>query len=306
MCHTCMTCHTCHTKKVNIKMINDDDMFLNDDDHDFIGEKEGEIEVEILSSSSETEDGMSNDTDIDIDIDIDVDTDEEEKEPKIDDMPSDNLEITAITKQMQKISEGIKEKKQELIQLMAQKAVEAHVSQKKRELKAEIREMKKELTRMVKELKNFINPERMHKHNVTIRGLDKETYSKFAKNAKILGNNIGDMVTVAMKKSLETGDEFISGFSDEIPTGVRSRGNHTIIQDLENLELSENDFSVDGPKVILRSIKNLTISKDVNYDRFMERIEKIEQCEVVKLPSNYPKLHIYSLCEQCGSIEFTE
>ena len=207
---------------------------------------------------------------------------------------------------MQKISEGIKEKKQELIQLMAQKAVEAHVSQKKRELKAEIKEMKQELKRMVKQLKNFINPEQMYKHNVTIRGLDKETYARFAKNAKILGNNIGDMVTIAMKKSLETGDEFISGFSDEMPTGVRSSGSHTVIQDLENLELSENDFSVDGPKVILRSIKNLTIAKDVNYDRFMERIKKIEQCEVVKFPSTYPKLHIYSLCEQCGSIEFTE
>ena len=145
----------------------------------------------------------------------------------------------------------------------------------------------------------------------TIRGIDRELYTKITALAKEMGKTVGDMINEAMKLYLlftETSAEITKSLSrtrKAFVEGFRERTS-LIIRDLDQIQLSKSDLERYKRKISLIKIKRVIFDKDVDEDTFEKYIDLIAYCEEVLVPKSIPRLLVYSRCRQVSKITFIE
>jgi len=111
--------------------------------------------------------------------------------------------------------------------------------------------------------------------DVTIRGIDDETYSKFAAEAKRRGVSIGELTTMAMSS-------FISA----------SSGPSYRIGDIDMLSVSKTDLeSLEGP-VTLENIDMLEFDDTVDWPTFSHHVKEISNVDLMVLPKGLTKFQV--------------
>jgi hypothetical protein len=121
--------------------------------------------------------------------------------------------------------------------------------------------------------------------NVTIRGIDDETYLQFSAEATLRGMSIGDLTTRAMRTFLD-----------------QNKGPIYRIWNLENLVVSRNDLeSIDG-QVVISNIERLTFEPDVDWPLIRDRIQAIENVEMLVIPKGVSKFQMLTRVKNVESI----
>ncbi|KAF5069863.1 hypothetical protein DSECCO2_228610 [anaerobic digester metagenome] len=111
--------------------------------------------------------------------------------------------------------------------------------------------------------------------NVTIRGIDDQTYLKFSARATLEGVAVGELTTRAMNEYLE-----------------KDQGKIYRIGNLEDISINRKDLeSLDGV-VILQNIERLTLEDDLDWPLVNERIRSIENVETLVLSKGVSKFQI--------------
>jgi hypothetical protein len=152
------------------------------------------------------------------------------------------------------------------------------------------------------------NDERTKLKNVTIRGIDSDTYEEFSHKIKNMQMNIGDAVTRMMQQITTDIDESLG----ELP-GLSARrtfrkfrlprGN---ISHHDHMSISKQDLEDANARFSFSHIGELTIESDVTMEVFRKYIRTISHCDRVKVPSVLPKLMIYAKINFCDRIEIYE
>ena len=111
--------------------------------------------------------------------------------------------------------------------------------------------------------------------NVTIRGIDDQTYLKFSAQATLEGVPIGELTTRAMQAYLE-----------------KDQGKVYRIGNIEDIAINRNDLeSLDGA-VVLQDIERLTLMDDLDWPLVNERIRSIDNVEILVLPKGISKFQM--------------
>lgn len=124
--------------------------------------------------------------------------------------------------------------------------------------------------------------------DVTIRGIEDETYSEFSAEARRQNKSIGEITTEAMRSYLEK----LYPAKEKI---------HTISY-VEELRLSKLDLEEFAKPIVLSYIEHLIVEDDVDLDTFERYISRIEYCEHIEVPRHFPKLYTYSKCRHCERV----
>jgi post-segregation antitoxin (ccd killing protein) len=111
--------------------------------------------------------------------------------------------------------------------------------------------------------------------NVTIRGIDDQTYLKFSAQATLEGVPIGELTTRAMQAYLE-----------------KDQGKVYRIGNMEDIAINRNDLeSLDGA-VVLQDIERLTLMDDLDWPLVNEHIRSIDNVETLVLPKGISKFQM--------------
>jgi post-segregation antitoxin (ccd killing protein) len=111
--------------------------------------------------------------------------------------------------------------------------------------------------------------------NVTIRGIDDQTYLKFSAQATLEGVPIGELTTRAMQAYLE-----------------KDQGKVYRIGNMEDIAINRNDLeSLDGA-VVLQNIERLTLMDDLDWPLVNEHIRSIDNVETLVLPKGISKFQM--------------
>ena len=122
--------------------------------------------------------------------------------------------------------------------------------------------------------------------DVTIRGIEDETYSMFAAEAKKRGVPIGELTTVAMKALI-----------------ANSAAPVYHIGNMEYLVVSKADLdSVDLP-VILSNIEVLEFDDTVDWPAFNKQIGEINNVEVIRIHKSLSKFQVLIKAKNVETIE---
>jgi len=121
--------------------------------------------------------------------------------------------------------------------------------------------------------------------NVTIRGIDDETYLKFSAQATLQGVSIGDLTTRAMRALLE-----------------KDQGPIYRIGNMEDISINRTDLeSLDGV-VIISNVDSLTFEQDVDWPLFQKRIKSIENVDTLTVPKGLSKFQVLTKARNVGKI----
>jgi hypothetical protein len=111
--------------------------------------------------------------------------------------------------------------------------------------------------------------------DVTIRGIDDDTYAQFAAEAKKRGLAIGELTTIAMQSVIS-----------------ESSAPCCKIGEIEYLTVTKNDLlSIDGP-VTLENIELLDFDESVDWTTFKEHVKEIRHVELIRLPKTLSKFQV--------------
>ena len=116
----------------------------------------------------------------------------------------------------------------------------------------------------------------------------------------------GEVLSLMMK-------EFILKFQDEefpdLSSTTLLSGNRNIpvitVAHHDNLRITENNLQNINTKISFKQIKVLEFA-DVNPKTFMQKIEIIQNCDLVKVPASFPRLLPYTKCYDCEMIGFSK
>ena len=122
--------------------------------------------------------------------------------------------------------------------------------------------------------------------DVTIRGIEDETYSQFAAEAKKRGVPIGELTTVAMKAMIATST-----------APVYHIGN------LEHLSVSKVDLESIELPVILSNIEVLEFDDTIDWPTFNKQIREINNVEVIRIRSSLTKFQVLIKAKNVETIE---
>jgi hypothetical protein len=121
--------------------------------------------------------------------------------------------------------------------------------------------------------------------DVCIRGIDDETYARFAAEAKKRGMAIGELATEVMREVV----------SKEASPSYR-------IKDLDTLNVSKTDLeSVDG-RIVFSDIAVLNFEDDVTWPVFNERVEMIKDVDMITLPKTLSKFQVLTKSKDVATI----
>ena len=122
--------------------------------------------------------------------------------------------------------------------------------------------------------------------DVTIRGIEDDTYSKFAAEAKRRGMSIGELTTEAMNEVVTRG---------MLPSYR--------LEDLDELPVSRSDLeSLDGP-VVIQNVEVLEFADDVDWNVFKEHVQRIENVELIKTSKSLSKFQILTRARNVEDIQ---
>jgi len=152
------------------------------------------------------------------------------------------------------------------------------------------------------------NDERTKLKNVTIRGIDSDTYEEFSHKIKNIQMNIGEAVTRMMQQITSDMDESqgeLPGLSARrtfkkfrLPRGDISHHDH--------LSIGKQDLEDANARFSFSHIGELMFEPDVTRKVFRKYVRNISHCDKVKVPSVLPKLMIYAKINFCDRIEVYE
>jgi hypothetical protein len=122
--------------------------------------------------------------------------------------------------------------------------------------------------------------------DVTIRGIDDETYSQFAAEAKKRGVPIGELTTSAMKSLIATST-----------APVYRIGN------MEHLTVTKTDLdSIEFP-VVLSNIEVLDFDDSVDWPTFNKQIKEIVNVEMIRVGKSLSKFQVLTKALNVEDIE---
>jgi len=122
--------------------------------------------------------------------------------------------------------------------------------------------------------------------NVTIRGIDDDTYLKFSAEATLRGMSIGDLATQAMRSLIE-----------------QNKGPIYRIGNMDHLTITRNDLeSIDGT-VIISNIDRLEFEPDVDWAVIKDHIQMIENVDRLSIPRTVSKFQILTRVKNVERIE---
>ncbi|MBI0584155.1 MAG: hypothetical protein ISF22_08000 [Methanomassiliicoccus sp.] len=122
--------------------------------------------------------------------------------------------------------------------------------------------------------------------DVTIRGIDDETYSRFAAEAKKRGVSIGELTTEAMRSLIN-----------------ETSGPSYRIGDVNALVVSRTDLeSLDGP-VTLTDIDMLEFDESVDWPTFSQHVKSIRDVDLLLLPRGLTKFQILTKSKDVALIQ---
>ncbi|MCX6651310.1 MAG: hypothetical protein NT131_06620 [Methanomassiliicoccales archaeon] len=122
--------------------------------------------------------------------------------------------------------------------------------------------------------------------NVTIRGINDETYLQFSAEATLRGMSIGDLTTQAMRSFLE-----------------QNKGPIYRIGNMDCLTITRNDLeSIDGA-VIINNIDRLVFEPDVDWSVIKDHIQMIENVDIMVIPRAVSKFQILTRVKNVEHIE---
>jgi hypothetical protein len=144
--------------------------------------------------------------------------------------------------------------------------------------------------------------------NITIRGIDADTYEEFSHKIRNLQMNLGDAVTRMMKeitKDLNDSLDDLPGLSAR-KTFKHFRLHKASISHHDRLSVGKKDLEEAGARFSFSHIGELTILPDVTREDFRRYIRSISHCDKVRIPAVLPKLMMYSKINFCNRIEVYE
>ncbi len=122
--------------------------------------------------------------------------------------------------------------------------------------------------------------------DITIRGIEDETYSLFAAEAKKRGVPIGELTTAAMKAWIAT-----------------SAAPVYHIGTMEHLTVSKSDLeSVELP-VVLSNIEVLEFDDTVDWPTFNRQVKEINSVEVIRIHKSLSKFQVLIKAKNVETIE---
>jgi hypothetical protein len=122
--------------------------------------------------------------------------------------------------------------------------------------------------------------------DVTIRGIEDETYSQFAAEAKKRGISIGEYTTMAMKAMIATS-----------AAPVYRIGN------MEHLSVSKADLESIELPVILSNIEVLDFDDTVDWPTFNRQVKEINNVELIRIRKSLSKFQVLTKARNVESIE---
>ncbi len=141
--------------------------------------------------------------------------------------------------------------------------------------------------------------------NVTIRGIDSDTYDQFSRKIRNLDMNLGDAITKMMEEIVRDLDDSIN----HLP-GLRARTTfnnfkleRVSISHYDKLEVGKADLEEANARIAFSHISRLTFLPDVTRDVFNRYVRNVSHCDTVRIPSIFPKLILYSKIDFCEKIE---
>lgn len=125
---------------------------------------------------------------------------------------------------------------------------------------------------------------------ISIRGVNRDLYYKLGLFAKETGITIGEAVNNAMAAFLGTIEGIrISG--RELIEGLQ-KGMNMYIGDIEELIIERKDLeNMDNP-IVLRNIKKLVFSEDVDQELFNKKIRRIINVQELVIPEKLSKFQV--------------
>lgn len=111
--------------------------------------------------------------------------------------------------------------------------------------------------------------------DVTIRGIDDDTYSKFAAEAKRRSVSIGELTTMAMSAFM----------AEESEPSFR-------IGDVDALSVSRTDLESLGGPVKLENIDMLEFDDTVDWPTFNRQVKEINKVDLVVVPRGLSKFQV--------------
>jgi hypothetical protein len=122
--------------------------------------------------------------------------------------------------------------------------------------------------------------------NVTIRGVDDETYLQFSAEATLRGMSIGDLATQAMRSFLE-----------------QSKGPVYRIGNMDKLTVSRNDLeSIDG-MVVISNIDHLEFEPEVDWPLIKDHIQAIQNVDTLIVPRTVSKFQMLTKASNVDQIK---
>ncbi|PCN49791.1 hypothetical protein B6U99_07880 [Candidatus Geothermarchaeota archaeon ex4572_27] len=144
---------------------------------------------------------------------------------------------------------------------------------------------------------------------VTIRGVDRELYSRALALAREVGKSAGEMINEALRlllshtmaaataitRAAEAGREIMQGVK-EVASAER------VVSGVGELVVRRADLEAVEKPVVFRGIKRLVFDEDVDYELFNSKVRAIVMCDEVQVPKAYPKLKVAERCRMVGKL----
>ena len=145
------------------------------------------------------------------------------------------------------------------------------------------------------------------KEVVSIRGIDRDLYSKILLIARETGKTVGEIMNEAMgtylvlkenlKGSMASLIDKLEQLGVEFKEGFRSAAKNEI-SELDELVITKADLEyLKNEKIMFKRINRLVFSKDVDASTFDKYVDSIVFCGEVAVPPQLPKLLVLSKCK---------
>lgn len=144
--------------------------------------------------------------------------------------------------------------------------------------------------------------------NLLLNEIDETLYNDFYSIAQQVGyTGPGDVLNHLMK-------EFISKYDGVFPEFSAESLNKLLLKEKTEISISHKDELTINQEDLLELSDMYTQAKfshidrlefsDVDIETFKQYVSSIDQCNLVRIPNNFPKLLIYAKCHNCSYFEF--
>ncbi|MCC6052434.1 MAG: hypothetical protein LM585_04275 [Fervidicoccaceae archaeon] len=156
---------------------------------------------------------------------------------------------------------------------------------------------------------------------IAIRGIDERLYKEAARISREIGWTIGELINQSLKLFLATFPAFTQKIAESTEQLVvkptkefieaakeavkRPLLDYYLISDLEEVVLSKKDLEELDKPLVIASVQKVIVDGDVDFDLFDSKILYLQFVDEVVVPSNYPKVRLYTKLKHVKKVSFT-